>query len=86
MTRGDIYLVKKPNKADPKRQRAFVVVSRQVVIESAYATVICAPVYSTDNDLGSQVSMARSRGSSSDANGTQRHGMVCARKNLVSTT
>ena len=27
MTRGDIYLVKKPGKPDPKRQRALVVVS-----------------------------------------------------------
>jgi len=34
MTRGDIYLVKKPGKAAPKRGRAFVVVSRQVLIYS----------------------------------------------------
>lgn len=38
MTRGDIFLVKKPGKGDPKRQRAFVVVSRQVLIDSNYAT------------------------------------------------
>lgn len=39
MTCGDIYLVKKPGTADPKRRRAFVVVSRQVLLDSKYATV-----------------------------------------------
>ena len=62
MTRGDIYLVKKPTKADPKRQRAFVVVSRQVLIESGYATVICAPVYSKHSGLASQVSIGPEEG------------------------
>ena len=62
MTRGDIYLVKKPARAEPKRQRAFVVVSRQVVIESAYATVICAPVYSMHSGLASQVSIGPEEG------------------------
>lgn len=57
MTRGDIYLVKKPGRTDPKRQRAFVVVSRQVLIDSAYATVICAPVYLSDARLATQVSV-----------------------------
>jgi len=33
MKRGEIYLVYKPN-GDPKEHRAFVVVSRQVLIES----------------------------------------------------
>ncbi|NBB90741.1 MAG: type II toxin-antitoxin system PemK/MazF family toxin [Spirochaetes bacterium] len=57
MTRGDIYLVKKPGTSDPKRRRAFVVVSRQVLIDSKYATVICAPVYSTNSGLSSQVTV-----------------------------
>lgn len=62
MTRGDIYLVKKPGKPDPKRQRAFVVVSRQVLIDSAYATVVCAPVYSNDSGLATQVSIGPHEG------------------------
>ena len=62
MTRGDIFLIKKPGKADPKRQRAFVVVSRQVLIDSRYATVICAPVYSNDSGLASQVSVGVEEG------------------------
>ena len=46
MKRGDVYLVKKPTPTDPKRQRAFVVVSRRPLIDSNYETVICAPVFS----------------------------------------
>jgi len=42
MTRGEIYLIKKPGKTDPRRQRAFVVVSRQILIDSNYGTVVCA--------------------------------------------
>lgn len=62
MTRGDIFLVKKPGKDDPKRQRAFVIVSRKVLIESKYATVICAPVYSSNSGLASQVSVGPQEG------------------------
>lgn len=57
MTGGHILLVRKPRGDDPKRQRAFVVVRRQVLIDSKYATVVCAPVYSTDSGLASQVSV-----------------------------
>ncbi len=44
--RGDFYLVKKGkgDPTDPKKQRIFVVVSRQASIETGYSTVICAPV------------------------------------------
>ena len=62
MTRGDIYLVKKPGKSDPKRRRAFVIASRQVLIDSKYATVICAPVYSTNSGLASQVTVGTDEG------------------------
>lgn len=62
MTRGDIFVVRKPGKDDPKRQRAFVVVSRQVLIDSKYATVVCAPVYSTNSGLASQVSVGPEEG------------------------
>lgn len=39
-----------------------MVVSRQVLIESKYATVICAPIYSTDSGLASQVSVGPEEG------------------------
>jgi mRNA interferase MazF len=53
--RGDLFLVKHPSSRDPKRQRVFVVVSRQVLIESRFQTVVCAPVYSAYDGLATQV-------------------------------
>jgi mRNA interferase MazF len=55
MTRGELYRVVSPSTRDPKRQRVFVVVSRQEVIDSRFSTVICAPVYSARHGLVSQV-------------------------------
>ena len=53
MKRGDLYRVKRPNTPDkdPRAYRVYVVVSRQVLIDSAYSTVICAPVYSRFDGL-----------------------------------
>lgn len=55
MRRGDFYLVRKPGQADPRKQRVFVVVSRQALIDSKFSTVICAPVYSRRDGLSTQV-------------------------------
>jgi mRNA interferase MazF len=55
MTRGELYLVAKPSQLDPKRQRAFVVVSRQRLIDSNLPSVICAPVFSRRLGLPTQV-------------------------------
>lgn len=55
MKRGDLYRVRKPGSEDPKAFRVFAVVSRQAVIDSRFATVICAPVYSSRHGLASQV-------------------------------
>lgn len=62
MKRGHLYLVSKPPKADPKKSRAFAVVSRQVVIDSRFSTVICAPVYSRYDGLSSQVKVGTDEG------------------------
>lgn len=62
MRRGDLYLVKKPGTADPRKQRAFVVVSRQVLIDSKFSTVICAPVYSRHDGLSTQVAVGTAEG------------------------
>lgn len=62
MNRGELYLVKHPSRRDPKRQRTFVVVSRQVVIDSKFTTVICAPVYSTRAGLATQVNIGINEG------------------------
>lgn len=55
MRRGDFYRVAKPSSTDPKRFRVFVVVSRQVLIDSKFSTVMCAPVYSARHGLATQV-------------------------------
>jgi len=55
LKRGDLYRVYKGNKRDPKEFRVFAVVSRQVVIDSAFSTVICAPVYSRWDELSTQI-------------------------------
>jgi len=53
--RGDFYRVVNPSPQNPKRSRVFVVVSRQVTIDSRFSTVVCAPVYSVHDGLASQV-------------------------------
>lgn len=55
MKRGDFYRVTNPSPQDPKRFRVFVIVSRQVVIDSRFSTVVCAPVYSVHDGLASQL-------------------------------
>jgi mRNA interferase MazF len=61
MRRGEIYRVHKPA-GDPKRYRNFVVVSRQELIDSAYATVVCAPVFTNGCGLSTQVPVGHSEG------------------------
>jgi len=53
--RGELYRVAHPSARDPKRFRVFVVVSRQVLLESRFSTVICAPIYSSYDGLSTQV-------------------------------
>ena len=55
MKRGELYRVQKPTFIDPKKFRVFVVVSRQVLIDSRFSTVICAPVYSKYDNLSTQL-------------------------------
>ena len=62
MTRGELYRVRHPAGADPRRSRVFVVVSRQAAIDSRYSSVICAPVYSSIHGLKSQVQVGISEG------------------------
>jgi len=62
MNRGELYRVYKASKTDPKRSRVFAVVSRQVLIESSYSTVICAPIYTAYDGLASQVLVGISEG------------------------
>ncbi len=55
MKRGELYRVTSPLAKDPKKFRVFVIVSRQVLIDSRFSTVICAPIYSTHDGLSTQI-------------------------------
>ncbi|OHD18019.1 MAG: MazF family transcriptional regulator [Spirochaetes bacterium GWD1_27_9] len=55
MKRGDLFRVYKGSPNDTKDFRVFVVVSRQILIDSKFSTVICAPIYSNYNGLSTQV-------------------------------
>ena len=55
MKRGDLFRVENPSARDPKRSRVFVVVSRQLLIDSNFSTVICAPVYTKYHGFSTQV-------------------------------
>jgi mRNA interferase MazF len=60
--RGELYRVYRPSRRDPKKSRVFVVVSRNRLIVSGFPTVICAPIYSTHQDLATQVSVGVDEG------------------------
>ena len=64
MQRGDLFLVTRSgipdprprSKNDPRTQCVFVVVSRQVLIDSKFSSV-CAPLYSRYDGLRTQVTI-----------------------------
>lgn len=45
----------RPSSRDPKMFRFFVIVSRQILIDSRFSTVICAPIYTAYEGLSTQV-------------------------------
>jgi mRNA interferase MazF len=57
MKRGDIFRVYKGNKNDPKKDRLFIIVSRQKIIDIGFSSVICAPMYSSFHGLSTQVQL-----------------------------
>jgi len=74
MRRGEIYRVHQPGSPatdrpandrpgnDPKLYRSFVVVSRQVLIDSRFPTVVCAPILSRGHGFSTQVSVGIDEG------------------------
>lgn len=62
MKRGELYRVTHPSARDPKRSRVFVVISRQVVLDSRFSTAMCAPIYSQHDGLASQVAVGVDEG------------------------
>lgn len=66
MRRGEIYRVRQ-REGDAKRARSFVIVSRQALIDSAYATVVCAPVFTNGSGLSTQVAVGPGQGLKHDS-------------------
>ncbi len=62
MKRGEFYLVRKPGSRDPRKQRVFLIVSRQALIDSRFSSLICAPVYSQHDGLSTQVRVGPDEG------------------------
>ena len=67
MNRGDLFRIQHPSSSDPKKSRVFVVVSRKILLESKFSTVICAPVYSKHDGLSSQVQVGIDEGLKHDS-------------------
>ena len=61
MKRGELYRVYKPA-GDPKQYRTFVIVSRQILLDSQFSTVVCAPVFSHGEGLSTQVAVGPDEG------------------------
>ncbi len=62
MKRGELYRVSHPSVRDPKKYRVFVIVSRQVLIDSRFSTVICAPIFTAYDGLATQVPIGPDEG------------------------
>ena len=62
MKRGEFYLVRKPGSQDLRKQRVFVIVSRQALADSRFSTLVCAPVYSRHDGLSTQVRVGTAEG------------------------
>ena len=67
MRRGELYRVKRPSSRDPKKFRVFVIVSRQVLIDSRFSTLICAPIYTARESLSTQVPVGTDEGLKHDS-------------------
>ncbi len=62
MNRGELYRIFRGNKNDPKNSRIFVIVSRQILIDSKFSTIICAPIYSRFDGLSTQLKVGVNEG------------------------
>ena len=66
MRRGEIYRVHRPDD-DPKAYRSFVVVSRQVLIDSRFPAVFCAPILTRGHGFSTQVPVGVNEGMKHDS-------------------
>jgi mRNA interferase MazF len=61
LRRGELYRVFKPGR-DRKQYRTFIVVSRQVLLDSRFSTAICAPIFSNAEGLATQLEIGPEEG------------------------
>lgn len=66
MKRGELYRVAHPSR-NPKKFCVFVIVSRQVLTDSRFSTVICAPIYTAYDGLATQVPVGQDEGLKHDS-------------------
>ncbi|MSR07520.1 MAG: type II toxin-antitoxin system PemK/MazF family toxin [Gemmatimonadetes bacterium] len=55
MKRGEIFRLAPPARGDPRKSRCYVAVSRQTLLDSRAANVVCAPINTTYDGLDTQV-------------------------------
>ena len=67
MKRGELYRVYKGSQNDPKNFRVFVIISRQILIDSKFSTLICAPIYTKYDGLSTQVKVGIEEGLKHDS-------------------
>jgi mRNA interferase MazF len=67
MRRGEFFRVRNPSSQDPKKFRVFIIVSRQILIDSRFSTVICAPVYTAYEGLSTQIPVGIEEGLKHDS-------------------
>jgi mRNA interferase MazF len=66
VNRGELYRVRHP-KGDPKRSRVFAIVSRTALLDSAFSSATCSPVYSARHGLCSQIAVGSVEGLNHDS-------------------
>ena len=67
MKRGDLFRINKGPKYDPKEHRVVLIVSRQLLVDNQFPTVICAPVYSKYDGFPTQVEIGVDEGLKHDS-------------------
>ncbi|GMO42412.1 MAG: hypothetical protein Pg6C_03920 [Treponemataceae bacterium] len=67
MKRGELYRVFRGSRYDPKDFRVYLVVSRQSLIDNNFSSVVCAPVHSYYDGLGTQVEIGVEEGMKHDS-------------------
>ncbi len=82
MIRGELYRVMRPSSRDPKKFRVFVIVSRQILIDSRFSTVICAPVYTSYEGLSTQIPVGIDEGLKHD-NGIHCDELISLPKSML---